>query len=94
MLITLKDFIIVVILAIIIFILIRGIYRNETMKNKSKKDCECDDLKNNLKIRDNTDKISDISKQLNSLESTVNGLEKIRQDFIKETNKSLAKTKN
>lgn len=89
MLITFKDFIVFAILVIIIFILIKGIYRTETMKNKSKSDCDCDDLKNNLKIKDNSNKISEITKQLNSLESTVDNLEKIRQEFIKESNKKL-----
>ena len=89
MLITFKDFIVFAILVIIIFILIKGIYRTETMKNKSKSDCDCDDLKNNLKRKDNSNKISEITKQLNSLESTVDNLEKIRQEFIKESNKKL-----
>ena len=89
MLITFKDFIVFAILVIIIFILIKGIYRTETMKNKSKSECDCDDLKNNLKIKDNSNKISEITKQLNSLESTVDNLEKIRQEFIKESNKKL-----
>tara|TARA_B110000858_G_scaffold142083_1_gene161297 strand:+ start:945 stop:1229 length:285 start_codon:yes stop_codon:yes gene_type:complete len=94
MLITLKDFIIVVILSIIIFILVKGIYRHETLKNKSDEACDCGELKKNIKIKDNSDKISQITKQLTSLESTVGGLEKIRQDFIKESAKKSAKAKN
>tara|TARA_B110000977_G_scaffold96704_1_gene127497 strand:- start:175 stop:459 length:285 start_codon:yes stop_codon:yes gene_type:complete len=94
MLITFKDCIVVVILSIIIFILIKGIYRHETMKNKSDEACDCGELKTNLKIKDNSDKISQINAQLTSLESTVGGLDKIRQDFIKESAKKSAKAKN
>jgi len=88
MLITLKDFIIVVILSIIIFILFKGIYRQETLKNKSDTDCDCSELKTDIKIKDNSNKISEITKQLTSLESTVGGLEKIRKQFINESKKS------
>ena len=52
------------------------------------------ELKTNLKIKDNSDKISQINAQLTSLESTVGGLDKIRQDFIKESAKKSAKAKN
>jgi len=88
MLITLKDFIIVVILSIIIFILFKGIYRQETLKNKSDTGCDCSELKTDIKIKDNSNKISEITKQLTSLESTVGGLEKIRKQFINESKKS------